>query len=243
LVPRVVNLSADARGYLTAFMDEIEPQLAEGGALRPIGDWANKLAGAVARIATVLHYAEKSFEPNSIMEIPAKAVQDAIKIGQYLIPHALAAYSEMGADPEIEDARKLLRWIETAKSAADPIFTRREAQRQNHNAFQKVTDLKPALTLLEAHGFIHPVEAGRRDSQKFEINPAVWQAGKIKIQHKGHGDTGDTSAMIGETPLTDETSTVTTVTVSQASEFEFTASASRNGNGTQAEANREVFSI
>src|SRR5262249_52869339 len=96
-VPKVVKLSADARDYLTAFMDEIEPQLAEGGELRAVADWANKLAGAVVRIAAILHYAEKSYVPNSVLEIPAKAIKDAIKIGRYLVPHAQAAYAEMGA--------------------------------------------------------------------------------------------------------------------------------------------------
>ncbi|HEU0175229.1 MAG TPA: DUF3987 domain-containing protein [Blastocatellia bacterium] len=242
LIPRTVSLSADAVGYLLAFAEEIEPQLSEGGALRSIGDWANKLAGATARLAAIVHYADKAFEAGSIMEIPAKAVQRAILIARYLIPHAQAACAEMGVDPEIQDARKLLQWIETAKSSAESTFTRREAQRQNHNAFQKVTDLKPALTLLEAHGYIRPVDAGRRDSQKFEINPAVWRLAKTKIQHQGHGDSSDTSLTVSETPLTDKASTVTTVTVSPIPEIEFAASVN-GSHPSVSSANREVFNL
>jgi hypothetical protein len=222
-------------------MDEIEPQLAEDGALRSVADWANKLAGAVARLAAILHYAEKSFEPNSILEIPAKAVQDAIKIGRYLIEHAKAAYSEMGCDPEIEDARKLLHWIESAKSSADSRFTKREAHRANHNAFPKVTDLEPALNLLEAHGFIRAAE-NRRKSQIFEINPAVWQVVNFKITGKGHSDNSDSDAMISEASLTNQLDIVAIVTVSQGSDFE-PASSVNVSEPPASTANREVFNL
>src|SRR5262249_6035228 len=106
--PKIIKLTPAALDCLDAFRGEIEPQLAEGGALRSIGDWANKLAGAVVRLAAILHYAAHP-TPHEISEIPAQAIKDAIAIGRYLIPHAQAAYAEMGADPEMEDARRLLR--------------------------------------------------------------------------------------------------------------------------------------
>jgi hypothetical protein len=242
LTPRVVKLSADAHDYLTAFMEEIEPQLAEGGELRPIADWANKLAGAVARIAAALHFAEKSFDPGSVFEIPATAIQKAIRIGRYLIPHAKAAYAEMGADPEIQDARAILRWIESAKSAADSVFTRREAQNWNPTKFPKVTDLDPGLKLLEAHGYIRAAESRRRDSRKYEINPALWESEKLKIQTSRQFDTSYTSAEISETPLTNEAPSVETVELSSSSDFANAV----NGNGAYLSANqsnREVRTI
>ncbi len=226
--PKVVDLSADARDYLTAFMDELEPQLAEGGALRPIADWANKLAGAVVRLAAILHYSEHD-APHAISEIPAKAIKDAIKIGRYLIQHAQAAYVEMGADPEIQDARKLLRWIEVGKSAADPRFTRREAHKANPTKFPKVTDLDPALNLLEAHGYIRALESKRRDSRVYEINPAIWQAREVKIDPLRQLDSLDSSLSISEAPLTNEATSVQTVQLSKGSDFAHTA----NGNGSQ----------
>jgi hypothetical protein len=180
----------------------------------------------VVRLAAVLHYAARSDAPNSIQEIPAEAVKSAILIGRYLIPHAQAAHAEMGADPEIEDARKLLRWIESAKSAADSKFTKREAHRANHNPFPKVTDMEPALNLLEAHGYIRAGESMRRDSQNFEINPAVWEP-KRKIRTIENGDSSDTSTEVDETPLTDNGPTVTTVTNFGDSDFAHVA----NGNG------------
>jgi len=236
--PKIVPLSADARDYLTAFMDEIEPQLGEGGELRSIADWANKLAGAVVRIAAILDYAGHA-APCTISEIPATAIKAGITIGRYLIPHAQAAYAEMGADLEIEDARSLLRWIELKKSAADPRFTRREAQNWNPTKFPKVTDLDPALNLLEAHGYIRAIESRRRDSRKFEINPAVWEFDKRKIQKSKTFDSFDTSRKISEVPLTNQTSTVETVEGFGDSAFARVAGA----NGFQATETREVIEI
>jgi DNA-binding PadR family transcriptional regulator len=234
--PNVVNLSAEGRDYLVAFMEEIEPQLAEDGELRAIGDWANKLAGAVVRIAAVLHFAEKSFDPLSVREIPASAVKNAIKIGRYLIPHARAAYAQMGADPEIEDAKYVLRWIEKTKSAAESVFTRREAQNWNSAKFPKVTDLDPALKLLEAHGYVRAVETRRKDSRKYEINPRVWESEKLKIQIPKQSDTSDTSQKISEAALTNETPNVGSVGGFRDSDFAHTA----HVNGRQ-HADVEVF--
>lgn len=178
LEPRVVRFSRDAVDYMTAFMDSLESQMGEGGALCSIADWATKLAGAVARIAAILHFAENSYSPGSITEIPAGAVKRAIKIGHYLISHALAAYAEMGADPQIENAKQLLRWIRKEQLEQ---FTKREAHRENRGRFKKVTEVEPALDLLEGHGYIRtmvrsaePGRAGRKASQLFQVNPATF---------------------------------------------------------------------
>lgn len=200
LAPRVVKLTRDALDYLTAFMDEIEPQMAEGAALYSIADWTTKLAGAVARIAAVIHFADNAYSPGSITEIPAGAIQRALRIGRYLIPHALAAYAEMGADPQIENAKYLLRWIQ--KGALQQ-FTKREAHRENRGRFKKVTEIEPALELLEAHGYIRalvkaaePGRPGRKASQIFEVNPAVFAEKSISTPV----DTMDTMDTIPRSP-------------------------------------------
>jgi hypothetical protein len=218
-VAREIGLSKDARDYLTQFMEEIEPQLGEGGKLRPIADWANKLAGEVVRLSAILHYAEKSdSDLDTISEIPSKAIKDAIKIGRYLIPHTQAAYAEMGADPQIEGARKLLRWITEAKSAAESTFTKRDIHRANAGTFRKVTDLEPALELLEAHGFIRTVESvsitgkvGRKASQVYEVNPVVWSREFQNPTLNDTIDSIDTIPKVEEVPLTDDLSSVNSV--------------------------------
>lgn len=101
----------------------------------------------------------------------------AITIGRYLIPHARAAFAEMGADAQIENAKRLLRWIERTEQRG---FTKREAHQANRGRFKKVTDIEPALELLEAHGYIRARSdatdrrPGRKASQVFDVNPSVY---------------------------------------------------------------------
>lgn len=125
----------------------------------------------------------------------------------------------MGADPEIEDARALLRWIEAGKSAADSIFSRREAQTANPTKFPKVTDLDPSLKLLEAHGYIREVKSRRRDSRKYEINPAVWDSEKRKIKKPETFSSFSTSRAVGEVSLTNERPTAETAELYKDSDF------------------------
>lgn len=223
--PVEFKLSAEADDYLAGFQDEIEPLLAEGGDLSALSDWAGKLCGAVVRIAGILHAAEISdtfsLSVIGITPISAATFKKALSIGRYLIPHAKAAFAEMGADPEIEAARALLRWIESAKSTADSKFSRREAQTANPTKFPKVTDLDPALKLLEAHGYIRAVESRRRDSHKFEINPSLWDSEKRKIKRPKTFSTFSSSQGISETLLTNETSTAETAEGFRDSDFEY----------------------
>jgi len=222
-IPFEIELSAEADDYLASFQDEIEPMLAEAGELNALSDWAGKLCGAVVRLAGILHAAEYSdaFSPNVLTRhaISAATFRKALSIGRYLIPHARAAFAEMGADPEIEAARALLRWIESAKSVADSGFSRREAQTANPTKFPKVTDLDPALKLLEAHGYIRSLESKRRDSRNYEINPALWGSSKNKINPPKSFSTFSTPPSISETPLTDKTSTAETAEGFRDSDF------------------------
>ena len=56
--PVTIELDAAARDFIEALVDHIEPQLGEDGPLFSIADWAGKLVGTVARIATLLHLCE-----------------------------------------------------------------------------------------------------------------------------------------------------------------------------------------
>ncbi|MBL8171713.1 MAG: DUF3987 domain-containing protein [Acidobacteria bacterium] len=172
---KMLRLSPDADDYLAAFQEEIEPQLAEAGELGALSDWAGKLPGAILRIAGILHLAEHASQLQNLPErIGANTIKRAIEIGRYLIPHAQAAYAEMGADPEIEAAKIVLRWIE---KTGDEAFTKRQAFEATKGRFKKVENLEPALRLLEEHGYIRTQvngsehRRGRKASQLFAVNP------------------------------------------------------------------------
>jgi replicative DNA helicase len=177
--PKILRMDGDAQRKMREFVAWIEPQLAEFGELGAMTDWAGKLAGAVARIAGVLHCMEcvskgagggKPWDEN----ISADTVERAVKIGRYLIPHARAAYAEMGTDPMVEEAKHVLRWIERKGVET---FTKREAFEGTKGRFRRVTALEPALDLLAAHGYIREAESperkgpGRKPSVRYEVSP------------------------------------------------------------------------
>jgi hypothetical protein len=76
-------------------------------------DWGGKIVGAVVRIAGLLHMTDLAGAGDAWKSpISEATVERAIVIGLYLIPHAKAAFAEMGADENIEKAKVILRWIE-----------------------------------------------------------------------------------------------------------------------------------
>jgi Protein of unknown function (DUF3987) len=110
-VPHWLHFSAGADAAMRAFEAWLEPRLAEGEEIGHLAGWANKLAGAVARIAGILHLAAAAggAAPGAVSR---EAAESAIRIGRdYLLPHALAAFGLMGADPRVEEAKRVLTWL------------------------------------------------------------------------------------------------------------------------------------
>ncbi|MGW7684862.1 YfjI family protein [Kribbella sp. NPDC054772] len=177
-VPTQLTLTTEARQVLLEFQDWIEPRLhPRTGQLAPITDWASKLAGAVVRIAGLLHLAH-TFTTGYATPITADTIRAAEQIGRYYLDHALAVYDLMGrSDPDLDDARAVLDWIR--KQGLDT-FSRRDALRGNRGRFASVKDIKPALELLTDHGHIRPQPApisskGGRPSDTYEVHPVAHQ--------------------------------------------------------------------
>lgn len=181
-VPVVVAFSREASRRIERFSRELEPRLGPGCELAPICDWANKLAGGIARIAAVLHLAEAASHSGysgncgreNESQIDEGTVERAIVIGAYLLTHAQAAFALMGTDPELENARQLLAWIRSFKLSR---FTKRDAWQATRGRFKKAAELDPPLLLLVQHGYLsEEVQAdrqgqGRKPSPGFKVNP------------------------------------------------------------------------
>jgi len=181
---RELKFSDAARRTLDEFQMWLEPQLGEWGELGELTDWAGKLAGLVVRLSGILHvwrYAEAhSSTPGESLkpweaEVTAETVAAAIRIGKCLIPHARAAFVQMGADPAIGDARHILGWV---LKQAQSKFTERDLWQSMRRSgrFQRKEEMKPALRLLIDHGYIRPevvegAQAAGRPSVSFEVNP------------------------------------------------------------------------
>jgi hypothetical protein len=173
--PAVLALTVDAQHRVLQFEAELEPQLAGGAALGHITDWASKLVGATARLAGLLHLADRGTPAARTVRIDGRTVEASTRLGVYYLTHALAVFDYMGADPLVDDARHLLDWIGRRGQAT---FSRRDAYGPNRSRFAKPADLDPALALLTDHGFIQLLEpparssaGGRPASPRYAVHP------------------------------------------------------------------------
>jgi hypothetical protein len=175
--PYELTLSPEAERLRLDFAAWLEPQLDPTAELGHINDWAGKLAGQVLRIAGNLHLADHVDEKAPWEKpIAEGTMQRAITIGLYLIDHARAAFSLMGSDPVIADARYILAWITRTQKQE---FTRRDLFEGTKGRFKEVRALALPLEFLIRHGYIRerdPMERsgpGRKPSTTFEVNPLI----------------------------------------------------------------------
>ena len=98
-----------------------------------------------------------------------------IRLGQgYLIPHALVAFAQMGADPAVEDAGYVLHVL--ADGGLEE-FTERDLFQVVKGRFKTMDPFRRALTVLDEHGFIRARPEpgrpgpGRKPSPTFDVNP------------------------------------------------------------------------
>ncbi|WP_436525337.1 DUF3987 domain-containing protein [Actinoplanes sp. HUAS TT8] len=175
--PAVLVLATEANERVLDIERQVEPRLAPGGAWAHIVDWGSKYTGAVVRIAGLLHLAEN---PNAGWPgtITAETLDRAARIGEFYAAHALGAFDDMGADVATRNARHVLAWIERTGTTA---LTKRELFRAVQCAqIKTMADLDPALAVLEAHGYLRPLDppapkrtGGRPPSPSYLVHPEV----------------------------------------------------------------------
>jgi replicative DNA helicase len=175
-----IEILDTAKTLFFEFKAWVEPQLGAYGTFAPIADWANKLPGAVLRVAGLLHMAEYSDynSYNTYNPISKATMERAIRFAHYLIPHAQAAYAEIGADPAVEGARSVLRWIEKTSLRS---FSKQQCYQGVKGTLKRADDLNPVLSLLCDHGYLREIEAperigpGRKAASSYDVNPIVFQ--------------------------------------------------------------------
>ncbi len=175
----VLTLTGEALTLWAKYADAVEARQAEGEDLVGIRDWASKLAGAVARIAGNFHLIQHA-GGNWRQPLAPETALAAWAVGEYLIPHALAAFGEMRADPRLVLARRILGWIERKDLTQ---FTLRECQQAHKGGQALLTteELLPALALLTEHGYVRAAGSGqatggRPGSATYTVNPGAHNA-------------------------------------------------------------------
>lgn len=180
--PAVLAFSEQADDLMAELQDDLEAKLnPHGGTWAHIGDWGGKAAGQTARIAGLLHVAT---HPNNPWEhrISAETFTNAWELTDYYGAHALHVFDQIGADTELDTARRLLDWITRTQPAR---FSKRDAFNavRNTTTIRKVTDLDHALDLLADHGHIHhqppperPNRRGRPPAPTYWTHPTYRKA-------------------------------------------------------------------
>jgi hypothetical protein len=208
--PHWLNFSPEADQEMERFESWLEPQLKEGEVLSHLAGWANKLAGAVARIAAILHVADAVSKDGARWQpmIGGETVAAAVRFGRdYLLPHAMAAFGVMGADGKTEDARHIWESICRHGESSEygeyaPLrLSRRDIHQLNRRRFQTAESLDPVLDLLVKEGYLRPVaESGQpgkgHKSPIYEINPlavvpAQKEAPRTHRTHRTHTGAAD----------------------------------------------------
>ena len=167
-----IALSEEATAVLEQLFQDAESRFRTD--LAEIADWAGKYVGAVLRIAGLLHGAQH----HGFMDytkVSGETMESAVRIGEYFLEHAKAAYSLMGADPVNKQSEYLLGAIQRGQISE---FSRRGAMRMCRR-FHTAESLQPVLNRLCEYGYIAPkptepaLGVGRRPSEVYLTNPCL----------------------------------------------------------------------
>ncbi|MGH3709459.1 MAG: DUF3987 domain-containing protein [Pseudonocardiaceae bacterium] len=175
--PTVLTLSPQAHELLLDTELRIEPRLSEDGDLGPIAEWGSKLAGAMLRIAGLLHLAsepEAIRTPISRTPISRATLANAIRIGDYFTEHARAAFHLLG-DTDTRNAAYLLGHL--AKKNIKEFTIRSLHADLPRSRFATADDVTAAVKVLEDHGYVRPqpkperTGPGRKPSPGYFVHP------------------------------------------------------------------------
>lgn len=171
--PHVLKVSSDALQAWQTFAHKVEAGMREGGTFSHATDWAGKFPGAVARIAALLHIARHALIRPWEHEISLADMAAALRMADALSAHALAVFDLMGADPALDGARVVLRWIERE---GKPEFTFRDCHYAHKTRFKRAAELEPIIDVLIERHYIRQrvAKVAHRPSRILEVNPAIF---------------------------------------------------------------------
>ncbi len=172
--PALLHLSSEASQLLLEFRKRVETELRPDGKFSDHAAWGGKLAGAVVRIAGVLHGIG---HPNTVdAGIDAETMQAALAWAPYLESHERHVAWLAGDNGATTVAERILGWVERHHLTE---FTHNQAYNAVRGSrVQKSKDLDAPLALLEELGCIRakttttqPRGPGRPSSRLYEVNP------------------------------------------------------------------------
>lgn len=176
----IITLSKEADGMIEEFAETLEPKLKNSYA--DIADWAGKLVGNVLRISALLcrasvHRSHEFLTEPKPLEVDAEQVKKAIRIGNYFVEHAKAAFLMMGADPIVRQSKLV---VEKVRINGLEEFTVRDIMRLCRT-FKKAEDVQLVLKRLLDYGYLAEKQnmaysgKGRPPAQVYLVNPYIYE--------------------------------------------------------------------
>ena len=172
--PYVICISEDAYEVWLEFAKVVEADMREGRRFEYLSDWAGKLPGTAARVAGNLHCVKHSQQPWAT-EISIETMETALDLAAIASSHAEIAFGLMGADSDIEGAKKVWKWIESQHRAE---FTRSDCFQALRSTFSRVKHIEGPLSVLEERNYVsseitQPGPQGGRPSIIYTVNPVI----------------------------------------------------------------------
>jgi putative DNA primase/helicase len=172
----ILSLSPEALADWKNFQRETEYQLRPSGAFYAIQGWAGKICGFALRIAAVLHVVKADAE-NTV--ISGETISNALEIVALLTQHAIAAYSLIGIDQSLQDAKELFNWITERSNTS---FTQTEiTYAMRHRKLGKKERLTCALQILIDRNILQSTvdSSTHKPTTHFLVNPTLLSGGQL----------------------------------------------------------------
>ena len=173
---RLLKLTPEANKLWGDFYHKVESSMRPDEQLDFLKDWGSKLAGAVGRIAGLLHFAEHGKKAIG-KDISTGITGDSIAIGNYFFEFALAAFGLMKEDSRIESAKKILEYL--IEHQPDQFKGNEVLNMKNYFKQKTMDEVNSGLELLIERGYIRRKETSKTNSvgrpwvQIYEVNPKI----------------------------------------------------------------------
>ena len=182
-LPARLTLSPAASATHNKYYNAFEPRLR--GDLRDVAPWATRIRQNVSRIAGLLHLANRIAEGPQILRDPIdeRTMEQAIEIGDWLVPHGLQALSMSRARnssqvPRSEDT--ILEFVQSIIECSEfqnRPFTVRDVQRRDQRRLTSADDVRIALDTLVARRFLASASVRNTVQYRHIDEPSGWSAG------------------------------------------------------------------
>jgi hypothetical protein len=147
LKPRVLTISDDAAASWRKFYNHIEEQCGPGKDLRPLQDFAAKIAEHAARIAGVLTIVE-DFPATTI---GIEAMHSALTLADWYMNEAVRLQQAARTDPKLLAAQRMLDWLH---ERGKDVIEFREIIQYGPSPLRTKAAAAAALAVLTDHGWI-----------------------------------------------------------------------------------------